>query len=64
MNAPTFSEHITDKDKRNRFYCLAAAERARLTNYVYEYFSSGDRYDAYWKNQNPNDRKAFYGPIQ
>ena len=65
-NGPTFSEHITDKQKLHRLYCLVAAEKAGLTNYVYEFwhFSSGDRYDAYWKKLNPNERKALYGPVQ
>lgn len=64
-NAPTFSENIIDSQKRNRIYCLVAAERAGLTNYLYEFwhFSSGDRYDAYWKNQGP-EKMALYGPIQ
>ncbi len=61
-NAPTFSENITDDQKRNRLYCLVAAEVAGLTNYVYEFwhFSSGDRYDAYWLKE----KRALYGPVQ
>ncbi|MES2200286.1 MAG: M15 family metallopeptidase [Chlamydiota bacterium] len=62
-NAPTFSENITDEQKRNRLYCLASAETAELTNYVYEYwhFSSQDRYDVYWKNL--DECRALYGSI-
>ena len=65
-NAPTFSENLIDRQKQNRFYCFVSAERAGLTNYAYEYwhFSSGDRYDAYWKKNDPSERKAFYGPAQ
>lgn len=65
-NAPTFSENITDVQKQNRLYCLIAAEKAGLTNYVYEFwhFSSGDRYDVYWKKQKQCDTIAIYGPIQ
>lgn len=36
--APTFSEEITDLQKSNRLFCLIAAERASLTNYVYEWW--------------------------
>lgn len=52
-NAPTFSEEITKIQKLNRFYCLLAASQAGLTNYSYEFwhFSSGDRYDAWMRNQ-------------
>ena len=64
--APTFSERITDTQKNNRLYCLIAAERAGLTNYVYEWwhFSFGDRYDVYWKDQNSQEKVALYGSIQ
>jgi len=52
-NAPTFSEEISKKQKLNRFYCLLAAATAGLTNYSYEFwhFSSGDRYDAWIREQ-------------
>lgn len=65
-NAPSFSENILDDQKRNRLYCLVSAERAGLTNYLYEFwhFSSGDRYDAYWKRQEQGETTAIYGPIQ
>jgi D-alanyl-D-alanine dipeptidase len=64
-SAPSFSENLTDEQKRNRLYCFVAAERAELTNYVYEFwhFSSGDRYDAFWKNQTQSQKGAIYGPI-
>lgn len=64
--APTFSEGITDTQKINRLYCLMAAERAGLTNYVYEWwhFSFGDRYDIYWKDQNGQEKIALYGSVQ
>lgn len=64
--APTFSEGITDTQKHNRLYCLIAAERADLTNYVYEWwhFSFGDRYDVYWKDQHGQEKVALYGSVQ
>lgn len=64
--APTFSEGITDAQKNNRLYCLIAAERSGLTNYVYEWwhFSFGDRYDVYWKDENGQERIALYGSVQ
>jgi len=64
--APTYSEGITDTQKNNRLYCLIAAERAGLTNYVYEWwhFSFGDRYDVYWKDQNGQEKIALYGSVQ
>lgn len=64
-NAPTFSENTTDNQKRNRLYCLVAAETVGLTNYLYEFwhFSSGDRYEAYW-NKDLNEKRAIYGSIQ
>ncbi len=64
--ASTFSEGITDIQKNNRLYCLIAAERAGLTNYVYEWwhFSFGDRYDVYWKDQNDQAKVALYGSVQ
>ena len=64
--APTFSERITDAQKNNRLYCLLAAERADLTNYVYEWwhFSFGDRYDVYWKDQNGQEKVALYSSVQ
>jgi len=62
-NAPTFSETITDEQKRNRLFCLIAAERAGLTNYPFEFwhFSFGDRYASFWHEQKPENRKAIYG---
>jgi zinc D-Ala-D-Ala dipeptidase len=64
--APTFSEEITDIQKNNRLYCLIAAERTGLTNYVYEWwhFSFGDRYDVYWKDQKDQGKVALYGSIE
>lgn len=64
--APTFSAGITDTQKNNRLYCLIAAERAGLTNYVYEWwhFSFGDRYDIYWKDQKNQEKVALYGSIE
>lgn len=63
--APTFSEGITDIQKNNRLYYLIAAERAGLTNYVYEWWhlSFGDRYDIYWKDQNGQKKVALYNSI-
>ncbi len=63
--APTFSEQITDAQKRNRLYCLLVACRAGLINYVFEFwhFSSGDRYAAYWQEKEPSKRAALFGPI-
>ena len=63
--APTFSETISDRQKQNRLYCLIAAEKAGLTNYLYEYwhFSSGDRYASFWNMKDPSLRAACYGPI-
>jgi len=64
--APTFSEGITDIQKHNRIYCLIAAERAGLTNYVYEWwhFSFGDQYDVYWKDPHDQKKVALYGSVQ
>lgn len=64
--APTFSEGITDIQKNNRLYCLIAAERAGLTNYVYEWwhFSFGDRYDVYWRDQKSKEKVALYGSVE
>ncbi len=63
---PTFSEGIADTQKHNRLYCLIAAERAGLTNYVYEWwhFSFGDRYNVYWKDQHGQEKVALYGSVQ
>lgn len=57
--------HHLEPNKRNRLYCLIAAERAGLTNYIYEFwhFPSGDRYDAYWRKQDHDEKKAVYGSI-
>lgn len=64
--APTFSEEISSEQKQNRLYCLMAAEKAGLMNYVYEFwhFSSGDRYAAYWEKKDLTERRAIYGSIQ
>jgi D-alanyl-D-alanine dipeptidase len=63
-NAPTYSEAISEEQKRNRLLCQIAAERAGLTNYLYEFwhFSSQDRYAAYWTKT--GEKKALYGSIQ
>jgi hypothetical protein len=60
--APTFSENLTDEQKKNRIYCLIAAEQSGLTNYSFEFwhFSSKDRYAVFWENRN---EPAFYGAI-
>lgn len=62
QNAPTFSEQISDECKKNRLYCLIAAEYAGLTNYSYEFwhFSSQDRYAMYWLD---GFKCASYGSI-
>lgn len=62
-NAPTFSEEITDEQKKNRLFCLMAAERSGLVNYTYEFwhFSAGDRYAAYWLEKSPENRRADFG---
>jgi D-alanyl-D-alanine dipeptidase len=59
---PTFSENISDEQKKNRLYCLLAAEQAGLTNYSYEFwhFSSKDRYAIYWTKESEH---ASYGAI-
>lgn len=64
--APTFSEDISDMQKKNRLYLLIAAERAGLTNYIYEWwhFSYGDRNDVYWKDQDNQQKIALYGSIE
>jgi zinc D-Ala-D-Ala dipeptidase len=63
--APTFSESITDTQKKNRLYCLLAARRAGLVNYSYEFwhYSAGDRYAAYWQEQDAAKRCTLYGPV-
>lgn len=62
---PTFSEHTTDSQKKNRLYLLMAAAQAGLINYVYEYwhFSSGDRYAVYWQEPVDGKRAAQYGTV-
>lgn len=64
-NVATFSEDISDKQKQNRLYCLLAAEKAGLTNYVYEFwhFSSKDRYAVYWNEPDQHQRRALYGSV-
>jgi len=63
--APTFSEDITDAQKRNRLYLLMAASEAGLVNYTYEYwhFSCGDRYAVYWQTHDSTKRVACYGAV-
>lgn len=63
--APTYSEEITNEQKNNRLLALIAAAKAGLTNYVYEHwhFSSGDRYDSFWREQDVEKRSAQYGSI-
>lgn len=65
--APTFSTEpqLSENQKRNRLLLLMAATRAGLTNYVYEFwhFSYGDRYASYWRQANPQARRAIYGSV-
>jgi len=63
-SAPTFSENITDEQKNNRFYFLAAAAKASLTNYPMEHWHVGDhdKVSAFWREDDPNKRVALYGP--
>lgn len=65
-SSPTYSEDITDIQKRNRLYFLMAATQAGFTNYVYEYWhvSWGDRYATYWQESNEQTRHAIYGPLE
>ena len=62
----TFSENLTDLQKSNRLYLLMAATKAGLTNYSFEYwhFSCGDRYAAYWQEEEASKRVACYGAIR
>jgi zinc D-Ala-D-Ala dipeptidase len=66
-DAPTFSETgtLSIQQKLNRFLCVAAANQAGLTNYLFEHwhYSYGDRYDAYWHQNNPESRNAIYGSV-
>lgn len=61
--APTFSENISDAQKKNRLYCLIAAEQAGLVNYGYEFwhFSSKDRVAIYWTGESLS---SPYGSIR
>lgn len=61
--AQTFSENLTSAQKLHRLLLLMAAAKAGLVNYAYEYwhFSYGDRYAAYWQENDPNKRIAYYG---
>ena len=42
-----------------------AATKAGLTNYIYEYwhFSYGDRYAAFWQEEDASKRVAHYGSV-
>jgi len=64
--APTFSDDpsLQDHQKNNRLLLLAAATRAGLTNYVYEFwhYSYGDRYDCFWRKDKQDPKyHAIYG---
>lgn len=70
-SVPTYSEDITDIQKRNRLYLQMAAAKAQLTNYHNEYwhFSPSeplkrDRYAAYWHEADADKRVAHYGSIE
>lgn len=64
--APTFSENLSDEQKLNRLYLLMATAKSGLVNYVYEYwhFSIGDRYAAFWQEEEASKRLAVYGPAK
>lgn len=66
-NAPTFSENgtLSTQQKLNRFLCVAAADLAGLTNYLFEHwhYSYGDRYHVYWRQNTSDSRNAIYGPV-
>lgn len=64
-SAPTFSENLTDLQKNNRLFLLAAATQAGLVNYAYEFwhFSYGDRYAHYWLVKEAQQRMACYGAV-
>ncbi len=65
--APIFSQDpsLQDHQKNNRLLLLAAATRAGLTNYVYEFwhYSYGDKYACFWRNneQHIEQYHAIYG---
>ncbi len=63
--AATFSEDLTDHQKLNRLFLLMAATKAGLTNYSFEYwhFSCGDRYAAFWQEEDASKRVAHYGSV-
>jgi len=70
-SVPTYSEDITDIQKRNRLYLQMAAAKAQLTNYHNEYWhfspsksSKRDRYAAYWHEADADKRVADYGSIE
>jgi hypothetical protein len=65
-SAPTFSEDITDEQKKNRLFFLMAGAQAGLTNYQLEHWHVGsdDKADAYWTEADPAQRVARYGAIQ
>lgn len=65
--APTFTadESLTEEQKNNRLLFLIAATKAGLTNYLNEFwhFSLGDRYAAYYREEDPALRQAQYGSV-
>ncbi len=70
-SVPTYSEEITDIQKRNRLYLQIAAAKAQLTNYHNEYWhfspsapSKRDRYAAYWHEADADKRVAHYDSIK
>ncbi|MDP3889110.1 MAG: M15 family metallopeptidase [bacterium] len=66
--APTFSEgsKLSIEQQKNRLLLLISATSAGLTNYLYEFwhFSYGDRYDAYWRESDPQKRLAKYSAVK
>jgi hypothetical protein len=64
--APTFSEDLTDEQKKNRLFFLVAALKSGLINYGFEWWhvSAGDRYAQYWLQENPDLRIARYGAVE
>ncbi len=70
-SVPTYSEDISDTQKRNRLYLQMAAALAGLTNYHNEYWhfspskpGAQDRYAAFWHEANADKRVAHYGSIE
>lgn len=65
QSASTFSDKISDTQKRNRLYLLLACAAAGLVNYPYEYwhFSYGDRYATYWQEHESEKQCALYGAV-